>query len=133
MSQDFLGAGFSFPIVLDPAGRAVLVREEDTIRRALWLVLSTTIGERVMRPDWGCALPDFVFAAPSAETLGRIAHAVERAVIQFEPRVALQGVDVRADPADPARVLIDLSVQLLARSTTINLVYPFYLGDPQDG
>lgn len=133
MSQDLLGAGFTFPIALDANGRVVLTRDEDTIRRALWLVLSTAVGERVMRPEFGCGLSDFVFAAPGRETLGRLAHAVERAVIQWEPRVALESVDVRGDPADPARVLIDLRVQILARSSSLNLVYPLYLGDPQDG
>lgn len=133
MSQDFLGAGFSFPIALDADGRIVLVREEDAIRRSLWLILSTALGERAMRPDYGCGLSDFVFAAPSAELLGRLAHAVERAVIQWEPRVALESVDVRLDPSDAARVLVDLNVQILARSSSLNLVYPFYLGDPQGG
>lgn len=133
MSQDFVGAGFSFPIALDESGRVVLVREEDTIRRALWLILSTALGERAMRPDFGCGLHDYVFADASALTLGRLASAVEQAILKWEPRVALESLDVRPAPDDPTCVLIELSVQILAISTSLNMVYPFYLGGGSDG
>lgn len=133
MSQDFVGAGFPFPIALDPSGRVVLVREEDAIRRSLWLLLSTAIGERSMRPEFGCGLHDYVFADASALTLGRLSSAVEQAIVKWEPRVALERLDVRTDPADPTRVLIELSVQILAVSTSLNMVYPFYLEGGTDG
>jgi len=133
MSQEFVGVGFSFPISLDAEGRVVLVREEDTIRRSIWLILSTALGERSMRPDFGCGLQDYVFSDASGHTLGRLANAVEAAIVKWEPRVALESLEIRQDPADPTRLLIELTVQVLAISTSLNMVYPFYLEGGGDG
>ena len=131
--QEFLGRGLSFPLRFDPDGRAELVDGEDAVRRSLWLILSTAVGERVMRPEFGCGLHDLVFALAYDETFGRIADSVQRAVADHEPRVALDRVTVRPDPADPRRLRIELDVQILAVHTHLNLVYPFYLAEAGDG
>ena len=52
MAQEFLGAGWSYPLQFDARGRLVMAREEDAVRRSLWLVLATALGERVMPHDW---------------------------------------------------------------------------------
>jgi uncharacterized protein len=131
--QEFLGRGLSFPLRFSADGRAELVEGEDAVRRSLWLILSTALGERVMRPEFGCGLHDLVFAVADDETFGRIADAVQRAVVDWEPRVALDRVTVRPDPSDPYCLLIELEVQILAVNTSLNLVYPFYLGEAGDG
>lgn len=132
MARDFVGSGLSFPLALDASGRLALVRDVDVIRRSLWLILSTALGERLMRPEFGCGLMDSIFAAPSAELLGQLAAAVELAIARWEPRVALLSVDVRLDEADPASLSIEIEARILAGNTPLNLVYPFYLGDATD-
>ena len=67
MAQEFLGAGWSYPLQFDARGRLVMAREEDAVRRSLWLVLATALGERVMRPEFGCGLGDLVFAPDVAK------------------------------------------------------------------
>lgn len=130
--QAHLGRGLSFPLRF-AAGRAELVEAEDAVRRSLWLLLSTAVGERVMRPGFGCGLHDLVFALADDETFGRIAEAVQRAIVDWEPRVALDRVTVRPDPDDPLCLLIELDVQILAVHTHLNMVYPFYLAEADDG
>lgn len=132
MAQEFLGAGWSYPLQFDPRGRLVMAREEDAVRRSLWLVLATAIGERAMRPEFGCGLHDLVFAPANTELFGRVTEAVRRAIAQWEPRVALQSVSLLPDPQDPERLVIDLQVQILATNSPLNLVYPFYLGGAAD-
>jgi hypothetical protein len=132
MAQEFLGAGWSYPLQFDERGRLVLVREEDAVRRSMWLVLATALGERAMRPDFGCGLHDLVFSSASTELYGRISEAVRRAITQWEPRVALQRVAVLPDAQDPDRLTIEIQVQILATDSPFNLVYPFYLGGDAD-
>ena len=132
MAQEFLGAGWSYPLQFDARGRLVMAREEDAVRRSLWLVLATALGERVMRPAFGCGLNDLVFAPANNELFGRVTEAVRKAIAQWEPRVALQSLTLVPDPQDPERLVIDLQVEILATNSPLNLVYPFYLGGAAD-
>ena len=53
-----------------------------------------------MRPDFGCAIHDFVFAPADAATAGQIAYEVRGALDRWEPRITVLDVLVTADAAD---------------------------------
>lgn len=99
------------------------------------MILSTPIGERRMRPQFGCAVHDLVFAPSNPATHGLIAYHVAEALALWEPRIEVRqdGVRVGVDPEDPARVLVEISYLLRATNQRRNLVYPFYLipGEPE--
>ena len=40
------------------------------IKEAIWIILSTSKGERVMRPDFGCGIHDYVFSAINITNIG---------------------------------------------------------------
>ena len=53
----FLGNGWKFPPVFSKESAAVeMVNAAEDIRESLWILLSTAPGERVMVPEFGCAL-----------------------------------------------------------------------------
>ena len=120
-------SGFSFPVALDEAGRVALARYEESIRQAIWIILGTATGERVMRPDFGCGIHDLVFAVNSAGTAGRVASLVREALLRWEPRVDVLDVDAAADPAQPNLLLVKIDYQVRTTNSRFNLVYPFYL------
>ena len=124
---DFLGRGFAFPAGVDPSGGIAMSSGADAIDDSLRIVVSTAKGERVMRPAFGCAIWDLLFAPVNANTLGLMAEAVRDAVGQWEPRVTLEEVTVTPNRADPSR--IDIEIEYVIRSTNDkrNLVYPFYV------
>jgi hypothetical protein len=67
----FLGVGWSYPVRVDGSGGVSLeTQHEEKIRQAIWIILATARGERVMRPDFGCGIHDLVFAVNSAGTGG---------------------------------------------------------------
>ena len=76
MSNEFVGAGWAFPLQLDHTGGFELVTDDREIQEAIRLIIGTAYGERPMRPDFGCAIHDFVFADADAATAGRIAYEV---------------------------------------------------------
>ena len=127
MSSDFLGVGFSFPVALDEAGRVAAARYEESIRQAIWIILGTAPGERIMRPDFGCGIHDLVFAVNSAGTAGRVASLVREALLRWEPRVDVLDVDAAADSAQPNLLLVKIDYQVRTTNSRFNLVYPFYL------
>jgi phage baseplate assembly protein W len=62
--NDFLGRGWSFPPSFNVQLQSVQMTEkEEDIRRSLEVLLTTTIGERLMQPKYGCNLDELVFEA----------------------------------------------------------------------
>ena len=128
MSYEFLGVGWRFPLQLDRAkGDIALSRYEQDVQEAIWIILSTAQGERVMRPDFGCGIHDYVFAPNNSHTVGLVRFHVEQALVRWEPRIDLQEVLVQADPALPSVLLISIQYQVRATDSRYNVVYPFYL------
>jgi uncharacterized protein len=127
MSGDFLGVGWQFPIGLSQGDQVAMAYQEESVRQAIWTILSTAPGERVMRPDFGCGIHDMVFAVNSAGTSGLVASNVREALIQWEPRIEVLRVDVLPDLANPTLLLIEIEYRVRATNNRFNLVYPFYL------
>ena len=60
----FLGTGWTFPPTFTRAGHTVLMASDDTdIRQSLRVLFGTAPGERVMLPEYGCALWRMVFGS----------------------------------------------------------------------
>lgn len=127
MTNDFLGIGWNFPITLDDGGQVKLAREEEIIRQSIWMILDTSPGERVMRPDFGCGLHDLIFDVNNASTANAINVAVREALGTWEPRIDVLDVFVEPDEANPSLLLIEINYQVRATNSRYNMVYPFYL------
>lgn len=133
-----LGRGWRFPVAPRGGGpgggegaasRGGELRYEEgaeKVRQALWIVLDTEPGERVMRPTFGCGLRRFLMKPNTAATRALIQQGVAEAIGRHEPRVAVQ--EVRAEAGeDPALVLVHVSYTHVRDGKPGNLVYPFYL------
>ena len=129
MSSDFHGMGWSFRDLVAPAAAGGVVPSlfEDAVRQSVWLILATAPGERVMRPDFGCRIHDLLFATASASTIGLATEAVRDALVRWEPRIELLGVDVAPDRAEPALLRVRVDYRVRTTNNRFNLVYPFYL------
>lgn len=127
MSAEFTGVGWGFPVGVAPDGTITRVSDEECIADAVWLILSTAKGERVMRPDFGCGIHDLIFGGTDATTTGQVAEAVREALMLWEPRI--QVLDVRAGTAanSPALLLVRIQYRIRSTNNVFNLVYPFYL------
>ena len=123
----FLGNGWSFPICLGADGRIVMVAFEEDIDQAIKIILGTDRGERLMRPDFGAGLNSFVFEPVSDATMQLVKTRVEESLIDWEPRIDVESVNVTTDPVDRHMLVIEVSYRVRATNTLRNLVYPFYL------
>lgn len=121
----FLGRGWAYAVSTNPAGSdAALAEHEEDIREAVRIILETGRGERLMRPDFGAGLNEFVFEPVNTTTLALVRHRVEEALVTWEPRIQLESIEV-----EPAGARIDITIEYRVRATNTfyNLVYPFYL------
>jgi phage baseplate assembly protein W len=138
--KTFLGKGLGRPLALDPPGgvnpasliasdtqgRIERAAYEDCVRMSIWIILSTSKGERVMRPDFGCDLHELVFSPNGPALADRATNAVRQALLQFETRIYVR--DVQAKPsASGDTLLIDIEYEVRATNNVFNIVYPFYL------
>jgi len=126
MDIEFLGSGWRFPLQLD-GSQVARAAAEDSIQQSIWIILATSPGERVMRPDFGSGLQDLVFAVNDVATQGQIEDRVRSSLVLWEPRIQVQDVEVAADADDPALLLIRIQYQVRTTNNVFNLVYPFYL------
>ncbi len=126
-NRDILGTGWKFPIRVNGRGGFSLAGGEQDVAEAIWIILTTRRGERIMRPEFGCGLNDYVFAPNNAGTRGAIAYQVQQALTQWEPRIDLMDVRVEEDPDRPNLLHISVDYRIRANNAIHNLVYPFFL------
>ena len=79
-----------------------------------------------MRPEFGCAIHDQVFAPMDATTAGHIGYEVRRALDRWEPRIDLEDVLVTLAPEE-ATIWIDVRYLVAGTNDPRNLVFPFYV------
>jgi uncharacterized protein len=133
MPSEFLGRGWRFPILPDAAGSLGYVDGEANVEQSLKVLLLTDLGQRVMRPDFGCLAPRLVFAPGSVHYLGLLETTVRDAVRDWEPRVDLDEVRAEAapdgsPPEEETRVIVSIRYRIRQTNTKGNLVFPFYVG-----
>lgn len=127
--KDFIGRGWSFPPSFDRrSGEVRMLSGEDDIDSSLHILLSTTIGERVMQPRYGCNLKQFQFEPLNDSMQFRMRKMVEDAILYFEPRIRLDGLDLVVDQAE-GRVVITVEYIIKTSHSRGSFVFPFYLGD----
>lgn len=127
-TKNFLGRGWAYPVGVDKAGGHVrLAMYEDDIKQAIRIILSTRRGERLMRPDFGSSLHEYVFASGDYGTRARIMQEAEEALRLWEPRI--KDVEVEVDFPDGGTGGFILNISYVVRSTNnpFNLVYPYFL------
>lgn len=126
MQKDFLGVGVSFPLGIDN-GKIAWSKYEESIRDSIKIILGTSRGERVMRPDFGCGLSDLVYSRNDTSSASSAIFFVEEALKKYEPRIELIKVDVNPDNEDKSKMIISIDYRVISSNNRYNIVYPFYL------
>lgn len=127
--RSFLGTGWAFPVHLTDDGSVALAEHEEDVRQAIRIILETNAGERVMRPEFGSGIRQFVFESVSTTTLSVLRHRVEEALVRWEPRIDVEAVTVELAPGTRNRVDVSVGYTVRSTNTFYNLVYPFYLDE----
>lgn len=130
----FLGRGLAFPVGPEPAtGRLRERTGEEDIREAIRIILGTRRGERVMRPEFGCRIHEYVFGTMDYDTLRQMEGAAQEALILWEPRIEEIQVHAEPDPDEGGRVFLEVHYRVRSTNNQFNLVYPFYMSEGVGG
>ena len=127
-SKAYLGTGWSFPPTFDNASRSVeLVSAEEDIWQSLYILLSTSLGERVMQPTYGCNLQELLFENLTPTVASNIKEVLRTAILYHEPRIRLNRIDLNLSEQIQGVVNITVDYTILSTNSRFSLVYPFYL------
>jgi phage baseplate assembly protein W len=124
---DFIGVGWRFPIQVDARGRIATSNGGARVQDAIWIIVRTSLGERVMLPRFGAGTDDYVFQPNSPASRAALAAAVRTALLQWEPRIDLDAVRVDEVPGEPSQVRVAVEYHLRTTNEAFNMVYPFFL------
>jgi phage baseplate assembly protein W len=127
MTNEIIGRGWAFPPRIGPQGGVALTNDRNEIDQAIEAILTTALGQRVMRPIFGCRLHELVFAPNNSQTHAQARRYVEEALGMWEPRIKVQTINVKVDDNDNGRLLIEISYKIKATHDRRSLVHPFYL------
>jgi hypothetical protein len=127
MTESIVGRGWTFPPKIDAQGGLALTSEISELEQAIQIILSTSLGQRVMRPTFGCRLQELVFAPNDSRTAAQARRFVEEALGMWEPRIRVTEVNIGPDPDADNRLLIAIEYELKSTHDRRSLVYPFYL------
>lgn len=125
--KDFLGVGWSFPVNTSSNLVIQMSKYEKDIKEAIMIILQTAKGERMMNPDFGCGIHDFIFESMNTSSLTRIESSVNEALTSWEPRIQNIVVTATADKDVQGKLLISVSYNVIATNNNMNVVYPFFL------
>src|SRR5687767_6883367 len=128
--NSFLGTGWSFPPSFDKEiGTVTMVSNEEDINQSLNILLSTSLGERVMQPKYGCNLADYLFESLSSSLIGYIKDRVTSSILFYEPRIIAEKVDVTQDDSIElieGKFTITVEYAIPGTNSRFNYVYDYY-------
>lgn len=130
--REFLGRGWRFPVAVNLTGGLSSSAYEENVRESIFIILGTAPGERLKRPTFGCRIHDLMFAPNNDVTCALAEHYCQEALLKFEPRVEDVEVKAAPNPDEPNRLDIRISYVVSQVNEDHNLVYPFYLRQPDD-
>jgi phage baseplate assembly protein W len=124
-SDALIGHGLTFPFRVSARGGLALARGDQELTEAIRIILGTALGQRVMRPEFGCRIHELLFAPIDTNIAGLMISYVEEALGRWEPRIDVLNVDVDMFSEEGQ---IDIRIRYRVRSTHDEraLVYPFY-------
>ena len=124
--RGYLGQGLAFPLQLSVQGGLQLSSAAQKVQESIWIILRTSLGERMYRPDFGSRLSELAFEPLNSSTMIQIRLYVVEALEIWEPRIEIDRVETEPDPVR-GRVDIIINYRLKEYPDLYSFVYPFYL------
>ena len=127
--RSFLGTGWGFPPTFSKeTGTVSLISDVEDINSSLNILLSTSVGERILQPMYGCNLNELLFEPVTLSMLTRMETLIKDAIIYYEPRIKLIDIELE-NYENEGKILITVNYMIKGTNSRLNYVYPFYLNE----
>lgn len=124
--SSFFGSGWAFPPAFELGDfKMVLSHGQNNIQQSIDIILQTPLLSRSLQPDFGSNLHNFLFRVVDAGVQEEIVDAVKNALLNHEPRIAVESVKVQRVAPTDATLLINIFYIVKESNSRHNHVYPF--------
>ena len=105
----------------DMHGRLGYPTLEDSIRERIEVVLRTSPGEQLMRPEFGGGLEEFLNQPNTLLTRRRIHDRIQTAISRWETRILLDRIDVNEVDGHPTHLRVEIWYRIRRTGSTQQL------------
>jgi len=125
--NNFLGKGWSFPPTFNKQLKEVQMTEKvEDIEKSLQILLTTSLGERIMQPRYGCNMDELLFESLDTGTKTIIIDRIETALLFFEPRIKATKIELNTQNELEGEILVEIEYIIPSTNSRYNFVFPFY-------
>ncbi len=126
--NSFLGCGWSFPPTFDVGNHQLKITHGiQNINDSIDIILLSNFGERNLNEFFGGDLRRFFFKEMDGNLQGEIKQAVKAALLDYEPRIIVDRVEVVFQDRSNGMVEIHITYTIADTNTRHNHVFPFYI------
>ena len=126
----FLGIGWSFPPTFNKnSGSVDMVTKELDIKQSLEIYFNTKIGERIIRPDYGCVIHNRVFDKLDQSVLDVLSFELTQNIGMIEPRIIVEKIEVRKVDVNNGLIEVYIDYKIITTNVRDNIVFPYYLNE----
>ena len=128
--KSFLGTGWSFPPQFNKnTGSVSMVSDEEDIKQSLNIYFNTMIGERLMRPKYGCVIHDKQFEKISDNILQSLTFEMTTSIGKIEPRITVIDLKIIKLDVNSGYIEIKLVYSIISTNIRDNIVFPYYINE----
>jgi phage baseplate assembly protein W len=130
VENKFLGTGWGFPPSFENLSEGVeMVSGERDIKQSLIILLNTSLGERIMKPEYGCGIRNFVFQETDNSHMHVLKDIITNAILNYEPRVKVEEINIDTENYLDGVITIEIDYFIITTNTRSNIVFPYYLSE----
>lgn len=112
--------GIKFPFGFSTSSFPAASEDQDLIRESLVQIITTTPGERVMRPDFGSRVYSFIFENNNELMAELIRSEVSAVIAKYEPRVSVTSISsLRED--NEITIQVNYIVKLTGQQDSVSI------------
>ena len=128
--KTFLGIGWSFPPTFNKESSDVkMVSDETDIKESLEIYFNTKLGERIMRPNYGCIIHEHIFDKIDESILNILSFELTQNIGQIEPRIIIEKIEIKQSNIENGELQISIEYKIISSNVRDNIVFPFYINE----
>ena len=103
-----------------------MTEQAEDIEKSLQILLTTTMGERIMQPRYGCNMEDLLFENLDTATKTIIIDRITTAILFFEPRIKAEKIQLNTQNELEGEITVEIEYSIPSTNSRYNFVFPFY-------
>ena len=128
--KSFLGIGWGFPPNFNNQSANIdTVTKEVDIKQSLEIYFNTKLGERIMRPDYGCVIHNRLFDKLDPSILDVLTFELTQNIGIIEPRIIVEKIDINKTNINNGLIEIIVDYTIITTNVRDNIVYPYYINE----